>query len=489
MNRNYRYWLAGILVLAGFIRCLGISVRGIQYDDAFSIFLAERSLPQIIQGTSADTMPPLYYFFLHFWLWFSHDLVWLRLLSILLSLGIVVFLYLLVRQLFDESAALWSAFFAAISPLQFYHAQDVRMYALLAFAQLGYAWFFARIWTRPQAKSIYSWIGLVVFGTIAMYSHNLAIFFLVVPDFFLLVKRRWQQLARLVAAQLIIGLASLPWLVLVPGQVDKIQRAFWTPAPGLKEIIQAFIMSTSGLPLSGVWLDIGLILSIALFFLILYGLIRNKKLSDSHLLIITLAFFPPLLLFIASYVIRPVFVPRGFLASTLAYLALAGILVAWKWSRLIGIGITVSLVIAAAIGLPAQVSFQDFPRSPFSEAGVYLASTLSQDEVVIHDNKLSYFPMEYYWPDLPQRFLPDEPGSPNDTFARSSQEAMNIFPETDLASALGSHKHVFFIVFRETIAEYQAFGQQHPQLSWLESTFRQVSVKEFNDLQVYEFEQ
>jgi len=489
MNRNHRYWLAGILVLAGFIRCLAISVRGIQYDDAFSIFLAERSLTQIIQGTAADTMPPLYYFLLHFWLWVSQDLVWLRLLSVLLSLGIVVFLYLLVRRLFDERAALWSAFFAAISPLQFYHAQDIRMYALLAFAQLGYAWFFARIWTGSQAKPTYSWIGLVVFGTIAMYSHNLAIFFLVVPDFFLLVKRRWQLLAKLVAAQLIIGLASIPWLVLVPGQVDKIQRAFWTPAPGLVDIIQAFMMSTSGLPLSGIWLYIGLILSIALFFLILYGLIWNKKISDSQLLIISLAFLPPILLFIVSYLIRPVFVPRGFLASTLAYLALAGTLVAWRWSRPIGIGITLCLVTAAAIGLPAQVSFQDFPRSPFLKAAAYLASNKSQDEVVIHDNKLSYFPMEYYKPDMPQKFLPDEPGSPNDTFARPSQVAMNIFPEVDLTSALGGHKHLFFIVFRETIAEYEAAGQQHPQLSQLETTFRQVGLKEFNDLQVYEFNQ
>jgi mannosyltransferase len=488
MKQNHRYWFAGILVLAAFLRFLSIATRGIQYDDAFSIFLSERSISQIIQGTAADTMPPLYYFLLHIWLAFSHDLWWLRLLSVLLSLGIVVFLYLLVRLLIDEKAALWAAFFAAISPLQYYHAQDIRMYALLAFTQLGYTWFFARIWMNKGTKSIINWLGLVVFGTMAMYSHNLAIFFLIVPDFFLLVKRSWRLLAKFVAAQVLIGLASAPWLFLIPGQVEKIQRAFWTPAPGLVEIIQAFMMSTTGLPLTGIWFGIGLIISLELLVFILLESIRKKASADGLRFFLILTFLPPLLLFIASYLIRPVFVPRGFLASTIAYLGLAAMIVSWQWPRPIGVGIALSLVLAAGIGIPAQANFQDFPRSPFSEAGAYLTDHVSQNDVVIHDNKLSYFPMDYYFPNLPQKFLPDDPGSPNDTFAIPSQQAMNIFPEADLSAALGSHKKVYFVVFQETIADYRAADQKHPQLMRLEAAFHEVSVKVFNDLQVYEFE-
>jgi mannosyltransferase len=68
MKQLQRYGLAGIMALALFLRCLGLNTRGIQYDDAFSILLAERSLPDIVRGTAADTMPPLYYSILHFWL-------------------------------------------------------------------------------------------------------------------------------------------------------------------------------------------------------------------------------------------------------------------------------------------------------------------------------------------------------------------------------------------------------------------------------------
>ena len=62
-------WLIflGLFLLALALRLIGIASREIQYDDAFSIFLARQNLPNIIRGTAADTMPPLYYFLLHYW--------------------------------------------------------------------------------------------------------------------------------------------------------------------------------------------------------------------------------------------------------------------------------------------------------------------------------------------------------------------------------------------------------------------------------------
>lgn len=488
MKRLYPYRLAGILLLAAILRSINISTRSIQYDDAFSIFLSARSLPQIVQGTAADTMPPLYYFLLHFWLYVSRDLLWLRLLSVLLSLGIVVLLFLLVRQVFGEKPALWAALFAAISPLQYYHAQDIRMYALLAFTQLGYAWFFVRIKMSAGVRPAWNWLGLILFGIAAMYSHNLAIFFLVVPDFYLLIKRKWRLLGALMAAQAVIALAAVPWLLLLPGQIEKIQRAFWTPAPGIVEVVQAMVMAVANLPLQGIWFILGLVLGILIFIFVLWEILRTRGPWDDRILFLSFAFLPPLLLFIASYLIRPVFVPRGFLASTLVYLGLAGIVVAWKWPRPVAAGIAFSLVLAAAIGLPSQVNFEEFPRSPFDQAGAYLKDHLVQDDVIVHDNKLSYFPMKYFWPDLPQKFLPDEPGSPNDTFAPASQAAMAIYPDADLNAAIGSSRRVYFVVFQETISEYQAAGQAHPQLGYLQANFHQVSLTWFNDLGIYEFE-
>jgi hypothetical protein len=58
--------LLAIFLLGLALRCINLVGRGIQYDDAFSYFLASQNLNAIVMGTAADTMPPLYYFALHF---------------------------------------------------------------------------------------------------------------------------------------------------------------------------------------------------------------------------------------------------------------------------------------------------------------------------------------------------------------------------------------------------------------------------------------
>jgi hypothetical protein len=56
---------------------------------------------------------------------------------------------------------------------------------------------------------------------------------------------------------------------------------------------------------------------------------------------------------------------------------------------------------------------------------------------VVHTNKLTYLPMRYYAPDLPGVFLADPPGSPQDTLARPTQEALGFFATPTITEAVG----------------------------------------------------
>ena len=88
MTSRTRWWLAGIFGLSLVLRCIELQGRSIAYDDAFSIFLSQQNFPNIIAGTAADTMPPLYYFLLHGWILIGGDgLAWMRILSVILNLG------------------------------------------------------------------------------------------------------------------------------------------------------------------------------------------------------------------------------------------------------------------------------------------------------------------------------------------------------------------------------------------------------------------
>ncbi len=490
MTSRTRWGLAGILLFGFGLRCIALQSRGIAYDDAFSILLSEKSLAAIVQGTAADTMPPLYYFLLHFWMQIGGiGLGWLRLLSVILNMASLVVLFVLVRALVDDSAGLCAVFLGAISPLQIYHAQDLRMYALLALAQLTYCWFFIRIWRHTGPRPPWGdWLGLAVSGAVAMYTHNLAVFVLAIPNVYLLVRRQWRPLRDLLLAQLVIGLLALPWLVQVPGQIDKIQRAFWTPRPGLVEVIQSIILFTTNLPLTDFWLSAGLAISLAVFIFIVWQgirLIRERKLPG---FLTMLVFLPPILLFAASYIMRPVFVTRGFLAAALGYLGLAGTIVTRRWPVVPAGLILAGFVAGAAIGLPINYFYDGFPRSPFQPAMETLREQIQPGDQIIHDNKLSFFPSRYFAPDLPMNFLADAPGSENDTLAPASQQAFELYPQADMEHAVGIAQRVFFVVFGTTLQEYQQTNLlDHPQLAWLKTRFKENVVTHYGDLLVYEF--
>jgi len=198
---------------------------------------------------------------------------------------------------------------------------------------------------------------------------------------------------------------------------------------------------------------------------------------------------PPVLLFTASYIMRPVFVPRTFLVSSLAYEALAGLVISRSWSRGVGKLLAAAFVLAAAISLPSHYLYDQFPRSPYRQVTAYLAEQVQPGERVIHDTKLSYFPCNFYAPDLPQVFIADPPGSPNDTFEPGSQQAMQIFPQPDLAAAVGESDEIYFITFSQTFGEYQAMGMnEHPSIAWLNEHFQQVDRQVYSDLEIYHFQ-
>ena len=480
-----------LLVLAGCVRLVGIQSRGIQYDDAFSIFLSSRPLTDIVSGTAADTMPPLYYFSLHFWMRLGQEIWVIRLLSVVFSVLAVFLTYLLVKELLQPAAGLWAALLMAVSPFQYYHAQDVRNYALLLCAQLGYLFFFARIFRRERTveKLLWrDWLGLILCGTAAMYTHNVAVFALVIPTLFLLVTRRRRLLGRLILAQVAIALLSLPWLALVPGQMAKVQRAWWQNPPGFVEILQIPIVWSAGLPLEGVWLIAGAVIGLEILVLILIEVLRRGRNTTGIGLLNAVIIGVPALLWITSYIYKPIFVPRGFILSSAAYCGLAGWVISQSWVRGPGKLLLGGFILAAVIGLPAQVNFQGFPRSPFKLAADELSQMAQPGDRIVHDNKLSFFPFHYYQPGLPQGFIADEPGSGNDTYAKGSQEAMQLFPQDDIASAAGSSERVFFVVFARTIQEYRDFGEtDHPNLIWLREHYDQVDQQSYNDLEVFQF--
>lgn len=479
----------GILLLAFALRLIALDTREVWYDDTFSILLARQELPGIASGTAADTMPPLYYVLLHYWMYLGQDPFTLRFLNVMISTVVVGAVYLVARRTAGQRAALLSALLTAVAPFQVYHAQELRMYALLALALTAYMNALILLWsarhdTTGTGRLRRALILLAVFGSMALYTHNLAAITLIAGDAFLLWRRQWRTLLQLVASQVASVLLFLPWLVYVPGQLEKIQRAFWTLRPGVADVLQMIMAFTTNLPLPAWFLPVALFAGLGLVTFALLEILRaRRRLSPEMGMMLVFAMLPPAALFVLSYVVRPVFVPRGVILSSLAYY----VLLAWLFARLDLRAAAVLLGALMAVFVPSlayQYGYQEFPRSPFRQTDAYVQRNLQPGDSVVHDNKLTFFPMYYYDGSLPHAFLADPPGSANDTLALGSMDALQVYPTT-LDDVLGRARRVWFVIFQRAIDEAEAEGHPQGNKAWMDGHYRQVSLTRFNDLNVY----
>lgn len=497
-THTHGWMLAAILLLGVGVRLYHLADRGIWYDDAFSIFLSERPLSAIIQGTAADTMPPLYYFLLHGWLHLGNSIAFIRGLNVILSCAIILGVYALGRRLWNAPSGLAAAWLTALSPLQVYHAQEVRMYALLTLMLVGYILAFVRLWQAHRAgqrQDWRAWVGLVLTGALAMYTHNLAPFTLVFPGVFLLIRREWRLLRNWLGAMAGIGLLSLPWLWLVPGQVAKIQAAFWTPRPGVVEILQALVIFHTNLPLPSLWLGGALFITLTGVTLVVFETLRYQPRRAEEGLLLTAGLLPPALLFIASYLMRPIFVPRAFMLSQVVYFLFCSRVLIHPTRRAPAVLLGILLTVGSLGGLLYQAGYAAFPRSPFQAAMQSVqeisrrAASESKRLCIVHDNKLSFFPSHFYARDLPQTFLADVPGSHNDTYAPATQAAIGLFPTPSIEAAVQGCDTVAFIVFEKAIQEYHEMGYtEHAIIRWLSEHFTPRARERYGDLWILTFE-
>lgn len=129
-----RFWLLIALLVALLFRVYLLGAQSLWNDEGTSIALAARSLSAIIDGAARDIHPPLYYFFLHFWMPLAGQSEFaVRFLSVIAGVLLVALSYRLARFFFDVEVANVAAYFAAFSPFGVFYSQETRMYIWVAF--------------------------------------------------------------------------------------------------------------------------------------------------------------------------------------------------------------------------------------------------------------------------------------------------------------------------------------------------------------------
>jgi len=155
---DFAPWFLIFITLAGFLlRGFLLGKNGMWLDEAFSVWVAKHSIPDMLYWiVRIDQHPPLYYFLLHYWIKLNGDSPSaVRMLSVLFGTATIPIVYLIGKRLSGVLVGMAASAFFALSPFNILFAQDARMYTLLAFNASVAIYALVSLLTDPRsARSI-----------------------------------------------------------------------------------------------------------------------------------------------------------------------------------------------------------------------------------------------------------------------------------------------------------------------------------------------
>jgi uncharacterized membrane protein len=326
-----------IIFLGAVLRVYKLGSESIWLDEAFTIQTAHGSLPSIIEETSKDVHPPLYYFALHYWMQlFGESEFSTRLLSAIFGVLAVLAIYKLATLLFDRATGLLASLLLALSHFNIEFSQEARMYMLLCLLTLLSMYFFIKL---LAGKSRLVLAGYILSSTLLMYTHVYSIFILAAQNLYWLslpfVSRETftQTWKRWTLAQVALVVLFLPWLSVLMQQVSRVQKGFWIPRQPPRALFDTFIVFASSRQLALIFFPL---VALAIF-LGCFGQSEESALESStgetkenvltsrlkiYLLLLWLL-CPIILPFIVSEFSSPIFLPKYTIPASLAFIILA----------------------------------------------------------------------------------------------------------------------------------------------------------------------
>jgi uncharacterized membrane protein len=243
--------IATIFLLAAFVLRVGVLTKnGLWVDEVYTLDLVQQSVAEIINRTSTDVHPPLYYLIVRpFWL--ALQTPWaIRVPSLLFGLFSLLVIYQIGRDLGGPRVAVMLAGLLALSPFHVHYCIEGRNYAFGMLLVLLLLWgsraFFIddAVPISQRLKSMRFWVYLAS-AIAAPYTHNLlalAVFCLGVTLMLMALARgRFALFCFIAAAHATAALLFLPWLLIIQQQVAIMGGALnWMDPPRPEALFAAF---------------------------------------------------------------------------------------------------------------------------------------------------------------------------------------------------------------------------------------------------------
>lgn len=328
--------VAAILLLQSVLLAFHLTGPAIWQDEALSYYVAVDGPLAAVERISHDTQGPLYYVTLSLWMGLGHDLLTMRLLSVVATMIATVFVFAGTRALAGVGVGLLAAGLFAISPETVLWAQKVRPYALQTMFVAISWWGFCRavalqVATDPAAiagvqdaddvagriggrfRLDPNWIVYAVFAGLAMLTQHPAGFYILGCCLAVLcVFGRNPRRNRVFLINWFIAhcLAAAIWLSWLPIFLSQAAAHLTADAAASKHphFIVGSVWSVLGRQLGSDFIWTGLPLLIAINIgLIIYGALRAHTARSSVILAHYTSLIPLLICSILFYAIGPLF--------------------------------------------------------------------------------------------------------------------------------------------------------------------------------------
>ncbi len=283
-------------------------------DEVASVLLAQKSLSDIFTLTLKGVHPPLFYYFLHFWmkLFGNYEYVTRVLPFLFHFLLVLVVFFLLLHLLKNWRPSLLGSAAILINPFLISYAFELRAYSMFAFFTVTALLFFLK------RKYIIS----SIFLALMLFTHNFAfLFFIPFIVYWAIQAVKINGKERLKEG---IKLFFLPlavfgfWLSFLWNQWVKVASGFWLENSTSSIFVEAFrkyAMGTVDYPSKGMLYNISLVLLFLTFGFWLMEIIKVnlKELVAKHreaLFTVSLMFFPFLVTYLVSWFWIPIYHER-----------------------------------------------------------------------------------------------------------------------------------------------------------------------------------
>lgn len=410
--------LLAVLVAFG-LRVYALDGQGLWGDEGFTTYVIGQAWLRVLTP-GLDTHPPLYYALLKAWaalvapaVGAMQSVFALRFLSVVFALPMIPLAYLAATWLFGRGAGTLAAWLMAVSPVQVYYAQELRMYALAACLSLAST---VLLMALLQGRASRRWVFAYGLVTLAgLYTHYGVAF--VLPAHFLAaltlalerrrrgLERGWSPLTPWLWTMAFVALGYAPWVVGQAGSLLGHASAGGQP-PGLVELAdvawRGLVSYTAGLTLPDL-APLVVAVGVALAVVGVAALWRSRPRWEAVLL--GAAVVSPLVVGWLANAVMPFFHERFVLMGAAPLTVATGIGVAAlrpRWRGVAAVGLA-TLLALNFLSLRAWFTDPQFVKSDYGPAIQGLMAQVGPRDVVLLANTEQEALFDFYVPDRAQR--------------------------------------------------------------------------------------